>query len=188
MFCTTKILRPHRLLLCLPGCRSFFLWSFAALGAEKIAWSPHMETPSRKRGRPRVVVTEAVAEARRLAAQQRNARRTPGSVSVYLLFYLDFISLMQLPLGCWFRPLAGQRKNSANNSGGGVAASQAGVATSQAATATVLSLAGRYRGGDGCQGLFLIPLCDHIYIFFLHPCLIIGMCNVSCISWFPEIY
>ncbi|KAK1370912.1 hypothetical protein POM88_037004 [Heracleum sosnowskyi] len=37
-----------------------------------------METPSRKRGRPRIVVTEAVAEARRLAVQQRNARRTTG--------------------------------------------------------------------------------------------------------------
>ncbi|KAK1372678.1 hypothetical protein POM88_028871 [Heracleum sosnowskyi] len=34
-----------------------------------------MEGVSRKRGRPRVVVTEAVAEARRLAVQQRNLRR-----------------------------------------------------------------------------------------------------------------
>ncbi|KAK1394686.1 hypothetical protein POM88_013742 [Heracleum sosnowskyi] len=37
-----------------------------------------METPSRKRGRPRIVVTEAVAEVRRLAVQQRNARRAGG--------------------------------------------------------------------------------------------------------------
>ncbi|KAK1370908.1 hypothetical protein POM88_037000 [Heracleum sosnowskyi] len=37
-----------------------------------------METPSRKRGRPRIVVTEAVAEVSRLAVQQRNARRTTG--------------------------------------------------------------------------------------------------------------
>ncbi|KAK1362785.1 hypothetical protein POM88_038346 [Heracleum sosnowskyi] len=40
-----------------------------------------METPSRKRGRPRIVVTEAVAEARRLAVQQRN-----------ILFYVDATS------------------------------------------------------------------------------------------------
>ncbi|KAK1362789.1 hypothetical protein POM88_038350 [Heracleum sosnowskyi] len=40
-----------------------------------------METPSRKRGRPRIVVTEAVAEARRPAVQQRN-----------ILFYVDATS------------------------------------------------------------------------------------------------
>ncbi|KAK1394325.1 hypothetical protein POM88_013381 [Heracleum sosnowskyi] len=37
-----------------------------------------MEAPSRKHGRPRIVVREAVAEARRLAVQPRNARRAAG--------------------------------------------------------------------------------------------------------------
>ncbi|KAL1806542.1 hypothetical protein DCAR_0832355 [Daucus carota subsp. sativus] len=34
-----------------------------------------MAVPPRKRRRPRIAVTEEVAEARRLATQQRNARR-----------------------------------------------------------------------------------------------------------------
>ncbi|KAK1393589.1 guanine nucleotide-binding protein subunit beta [Heracleum sosnowskyi] len=42
-----------------------------------------MEGVSRKRGRPRVVVTEAVAEARRLAVQQRNLRRDRRKVAGY---------------------------------------------------------------------------------------------------------
>ncbi|KAK1397322.1 GTP binding protein2 [Heracleum sosnowskyi] len=42
-----------------------------------------MEGVSRKRGRPRVVVTEAVAEARRLAVQQRNLRRDKRKVAGY---------------------------------------------------------------------------------------------------------
>lgn len=42
-----------------------------------------MEQPTRKRGRPRVVVTDSLVEARRVAKQRLNARRSGGNKTIH---------------------------------------------------------------------------------------------------------
>ncbi|WOH09990.1 hypothetical protein DCAR_0729451 [Daucus carota subsp. sativus] len=61
--------------------------------------SREMAEPPRKRGRPRIAVTEEVVEARRQAKQQRNSRRVRGEAhsrlalafSTLLLFFLQLV-------------------------------------------------------------------------------------------------
>lgn len=84
-------------------CEFILCWS--STPCKFVFWPECMDTVSRKRGRPRVVVTEEVVESRRVAAQQRNARRRRAK-GIYTLrtprvrmfsHLICFFSLQSLP-------------------------------------------------------------------------------------------